>query len=147
MLVGDAVTDRVSPRKIMILTAASRTFLVAALAALIWTNHVEVWQLYVLSFFFGIADAFAAPAAQTLLPSLVAPAQLPAANSLSQGTQQIAMLVMPAPAGIIVAVFGVALAFSIDAISSFHHRRAFYAARSASSRIRRTPFQHSALHS
>jgi MFS family permease len=117
MLIGGAVTDRVSPRKIMILTAAARTVLVAALAALIWTHHVEVWQLYVLSFFFGVADAFAAPAAQTLLPSLVAPAQLPTANALSQGAQQIAMLAMPAPAGIIIAAFGVASAFSVDAIS------------------------------
>jgi MFS family permease len=117
MLIGGAVTDRVSPRKIMILTAAARTLLVAALAAFIWTHHVEVWQLYVLSFFFGVADAFAAPAAQTLLPSLVAPAQLPAANALSQGTQQIAMLTVPAPAGLIIAAFGVASAFSIDAIS------------------------------
>jgi MFS family permease len=71
----------------------------------------------VLSFFFGVADAFAAPAAQTLLPSLVAPAQLPAANALSQGTQQLAMLTVPAPAGLIIAAFGVASAFSIDAIS------------------------------
>jgi len=117
MLIGGAVTDRVSPHKIMILTAAARAFLVAALAALIWTHHVKVWQLYVLSFFFGVADAFAAPAAQTLLPSLVAPAQLPAANALSQGAQQIAMLAMPVPAGIIIAAFGVASAFSIDAIS------------------------------
>ena len=30
MLIGGAVTDRVSPRKIMILTAATRTLLVAA---------------------------------------------------------------------------------------------------------------------
>ena len=103
MLLGGAITDRVSPRKIMILTAAARTLLVAALAAFIWTHHVEVWQLYALSFCFGVADAFAAPAAQSLLPSLVAPAQLPAANALSQGTQQIAMLVMPAPAGLIIA--------------------------------------------
>jgi Transmembrane secretion effector len=117
MLIGGAVTDRFSPRKIMILTAALRTLLVTTLAAFIWTHHVEVWQLYVLSFLFGVADAFAAPAAQTLLPSLVAPAQLPAANALSQGTQQIAMLVMPAPAGIVIAAFGVASAFSIDAIS------------------------------
>jgi len=117
MLIGGAVTDRVSPRKIMILTAATRTLLVAALAAFIWTHHVEVWQIYVLSFFFGVADAFAAPAAQTLLPLLVAPAQLPAANALSQGTQQIAMLTVPAPAGIIIAAFGVAWAFSIDAVS------------------------------
>jgi MFS family permease len=117
MLIGGAVTDRVSARKIMILTAVARTLLVAALAALTWTHHVEVWQLYVLSFFFGVADAFAAPAAQTLLPSLVAPAQLPAANALSQGTQQLAMLTVPAPAGIIIAAFGVASAFSIDAVS------------------------------
>jgi MFS family permease len=117
MLIGGAVTDRVSPRKIMILTAAARTLLVATLAAFVWTHHVAVSQLYVLSFFFGVADAFAAPAAQTLLPSLVAPAQLPAANALSQGTQQIAMLAVPAPAGIIIAAFGVASAFSIDAVS------------------------------
>ena len=117
MLIGGAVTDRISPRRIMILTAASRTFLVAALAAFVWTHHVGIWQVYVLSFLFGVADAFAAPAAQTLLPSLVAPAQLPAANALSQGTQQLAMLTMPAPAGIIIAAFGVASAFSIDAVS------------------------------
>ena len=117
MLIGGAVTDRVSPRKIMILTAATRTLLVAALAAFIWTHHVEVWQIYVLCFFFGVADAFAAPAAQTLLPSLVAPAQVPAANALSQGTQQFAMLTVPAPAGIIIAALGVGAAFSIDAVS------------------------------
>ena len=117
MLIGGAVTDRVSPRRIMILTAGTRALLVAALAAFIWTQHVKIWQIYVLSFCFGIADAFAAPAAQTLLPSLVAPAQLPAANALSQGAQQIAMLAMPAPAGIIIAAFGVAAAFSIDAVS------------------------------
>jgi MFS family permease len=117
MLIGGAVTDRVSPRKIMILTAACRTILVAALAALIWTNHVQVWQIYVLCFFFGVADAFAAPAAQTLLPSLVASEQLPAANALSRGSQQIAMLTVPAPAGIIVAALGVASAFFIDAVS------------------------------
>src|SRR5579863_5284464 len=64
MLIGGAVTDRVSPRKIMILTAATRTLLVAALAAFTWTHRVEVWQIYVFCFFFGVADAFAASAAQ-----------------------------------------------------------------------------------
>ena len=117
MLIGGAVTDRVSPRKIMILTAGARTALVAALAAFVWTHHVQIWQLYALSFLFGVADAFAAPAAQTFLPSLVGPAQLPAANALSQGTQQLTGMVVPAPAGIIVAAFGIAAAFSIDAVS------------------------------
>jgi MFS family permease len=117
MLIGGAVTDRASPRKIMIMTAAARAVLVGTLAASIWTQQVAVWQLYVVSFLFGVADAFAAPAAQTLLPSLVAPEQLPAANALSQGTQQIATLLMPAPAGLVIAAFGVAAAFSVDAVS------------------------------
>jgi MFS family permease len=117
MLIGGAVTDRVSPRKIMILTAGARTVLVALLAAVVWTHHVQIWQLYALSFLFGVADAFAAPAAQTFLPSLVGPAQLPAANALSQGTQQLTGMVIPAPAGIIVAAFGITAAFSIDAVS------------------------------
>ena len=121
MLIGGAVTDRVSPRKIMILTAAARTLLVGALAAFIWTDHVEIWQIYVLSFFFGVADAFAAPAAQSFLPSLVAPAQLPAANALSQGTQQLAMLAMPAPVSftlfLAMAAFICATAFSLNCLS------------------------------
>jgi MFS family permease len=117
MLIGGAVTDRISPRKIMISTAISRTLLVGALAAFVWLHHVEIWQVYVLSFFFGVADAFAAPAAQTFLPSLVPREQLAAANALSQGTQQLGMLTVPAPAGLIIGAFGVAWAFSIDAIS------------------------------
>src|ERR1700729_2873666 len=45
MLIGGAVTDRISPRKIMILTAGARALLVAALAAFIWTLHVKIWQI------------------------------------------------------------------------------------------------------
>jgi MFS family permease len=117
MLIGGAVTDRVSPRKIMILTAAARTLLVAVLTVLVWTHQVQIWQLYLLSFLFGVADAFAAPAAQTFLPSLVGPGQLPAANALSQGTQQLTGMLIPAPAGIIVAGLGIAAAFSVDTVS------------------------------
>ena len=85
MLIGGAVTDRVSPRRIMILTAVARTLLVAALAGFVWTQHVQIWQIYALCFGFGVADAFAAPAAQTFLPSLVAPAQLPAGKCAIAG--------------------------------------------------------------
>src|SRR5579871_1600044 len=40
MLIGGAVTDRLSPRRIMIFTAAARALLVAGLAALIWDHHI-----------------------------------------------------------------------------------------------------------
>lgn len=117
MLVGGAVTDRTSPRKIMMATASSRTVLVAAIAALLWLHALHLWQLYVLAFAFGVADAFAAPAVQAFLPSLVKPEQLSAANSVTQSTIQITTLVAPAPAGWIVKAFGAAWAFFIDAVS------------------------------
>jgi MFS family permease len=117
MLLGGAVTDRISPRRVLMTTASCRTVLVATLAALVFAHHQQLWQLYFVAFFFGIADAFAAPAAQAFLPSIVAREQLPAANSVSQATGQITTLAVPGPAGMLVAALGIAWAFFIDAVS------------------------------
>jgi MFS family permease len=117
MLLGGAVTDRISPRKIMMLTASLRTVLVAAVSVLIWLHVLQLWQLYLLALCFGIADAFAGPAAQAYLPFLVAPEQLAAANSVSQSTVQVTTLVAPGPAGLCIKAFGTAWAFFIDAVS------------------------------
>jgi MFS family permease len=117
MLLGGVVTDRISPRRIVMLTASARTVLVAAVSALIWTRVLQLWQLYILALCFGIADAFAGPAAQAYLPSLVASEQLAAANSVAQFTIQVTTLVAPAPAGLFIKAFGTAWAFFIDAIS------------------------------
>ena len=117
MLLGGAVTDRISPRRIMMLTASLRTVLVAAVSGLIWLHGMHLWQLYILALCFGIADAFAGPAAQAYLPFLVAPEQLPAANSVSQSTVQATTLIAPGPAGLCIKAFGTAWAFFIDAVS------------------------------
>lgn len=117
MLVGGAVTDRVSPRRVMMATALARTVVVAAVAVLLWMGGVRVWELYVLALCFGTADAFSSPAVQTLLPSLVEQEQLPAAQALSQSTNQITMLVAPGPAGLFIKAFGNAWAFFLDAVS------------------------------
>jgi MFS family permease len=117
MLIGGAMTDRISARRIMIATAWVRTLLVAAIAALVWFHLLQLWHVYVLAFAFGSADAFYTPAAQTFLPSLLKPEQLPAANSVSQSTSQITTLVGPAPAAMVVKALGTAWAFIIDAVS------------------------------
>ncbi len=117
MLVGGVLTDRFSPRKIMMVTASCRTVLVAAISVLLWRHSLKLWPLYMLAFGFGSADAFAGPAAQAFLPSLVARDQLAAANSVSQSTAQITTLVAPAPAGIFIKAFGTASALFIDAVS------------------------------
>lgn len=86
MLFGGALTDRISARRIMMSTASARTVFVTVIGFLLWGRLLQLWELYVLGFFFGVADAFAWPAATMLLPSVVKREQLVAANSVFQTT-------------------------------------------------------------
>jgi len=117
MLMGGAVSDRISPRKIMMMTATARTVFVAAIALLVWLHILRIWELYALSFAFGVSDAFSFPARQAYLPSLVEREQLVAANSVLQSTSQLTTIAGPAPAGMLIKALGVAWAFFLDAIS------------------------------
>jgi len=117
MLLGGALTDRISARRILMSTATARTLLVTIIGFLLWWHLLQLWQLYVLGFFFGVADAFAWPAATTLLPSVVKREQLVAANSVFQTTGQMTTIAAPAPAGLVIKALGTAWAFFIDAIS------------------------------
>jgi len=117
MLFGGALTDRISARRIMMSTASARTLFVTVIGFLLWGRFLHLWELYVLGFFFGVADAFAWPAATTLLPSLVKREQLVTANSVFQTTGQLTAIEAPAPAGLVIKALGTAWAFFIDAIS------------------------------
>jgi hypothetical protein len=117
MLAGGAVTDRLSARRVLVASAVARTLLVGAVAALIWLHAIQLWHLYLLTFAFGVADAFSLPAGQALIPTLVEPRQLGAANALMQGSGVIAQMVGPAPAGLIIRAWGIAWALFLDAVS------------------------------
>ncbi len=117
MLVGGAVTDRFSPRRIMIGTASARTVLVAAVGVLVYWHVLHLWNLYVLSFAFGFADAFSFPAHQTLIPTIVTAEQLPAANAMVQSAVQASTIAGPWPAGYVIKRWSIAQAFFIDAVS------------------------------
>ena len=117
MLMGGAVSDRMSARKIMIATAMARTICVTVIGVLVWLRVLQTWELYANAVAFGVADAFAAPAQTAYMPSLLKREQLVAASSVSQSTAQITTIVGPIPAGFVIKVLGVAWAFFVDAIS------------------------------
>ncbi len=117
MLMGGAVSDRISARKIMMTTATARTICVAVIGALIWFHILQMWELYALAVIFGVADAFAAPASTAFMPSLVQPEQMVAASSVGQTAAQLTTIIGPVPAGFVIKTLGVAWAFFVDAIS------------------------------
>ena len=117
MLMGGAITDRTSPRRILMATASARAVLVAAIGFLLMRNVLQLWHLYALGLAFGVADAFALPSSGPLLRSLVKQEQLPAANSVWQSSALLTGIVGPAPAGMITKALGAAWAFFLDAFS------------------------------
>lgn len=117
MLMGGAVADRMSPRKLMMITATSRAILVGAIGCLLGAGHLAIWHMYLLATGFGIADAFAMPSAPAMMRSLVEPQQLPAANSVWQSTALLAGVVAPSPVGVIMKSLGAAWAFLLDSFS------------------------------
>ena len=128
MLVGGALTDRFSPRSLMLASNAARFLLVSLLTGLVFSNHVEMWMLYSLAVLFGMADAFFYPAQSSMVPQLVKKDHLQVANSLVQGTMMLTMLLGPALAGLLIAALGdghsesanmqgIAAAFGLDALT------------------------------
>jgi MFS family permease len=117
MLLGGALSDRFSPRNLMLTSNAIRGVVVGAFAVVVLSGNAEVWHLYVVAAIFGVVDAFFYPALNAALPMLVTPPLLPGANALLQGTQQLAGLIGPAIAGIVVAAVQTGPAFAIDAAS------------------------------
>jgi MFS family permease len=117
MLMGGAVSDRMSARKIMMATAMARTIWVTVIGVLVWLRVLRTWELYALAVAFGVSDAFAVPAQSAYVPSLLKREQLVAASSVSQSTAQMTTIVGPVPAGFVIKTLGVAWAFFVDAIS------------------------------
>ena len=117
MLSGGAATDRLSPRRILLATTSCRMILVSVTAALIYFHGIHLWHLYILALAFGVADAFALPASQVLIPSLVPQEQLPAANAVLAGSSQTCSVAGPAAAGLVLKFRGAATALAVDAAS------------------------------
>jgi MFS family permease len=117
MLLGGAVSDRFSPRRIMMAGAWARTFCVTVMGVLVGFHVLRMWMIYLLAVAFGIADAFDGPAAAALIPFLLKREQLVAATSLSQTRTQLTTIAAPVPVGFIIKTLGIAWAFFIDAIS------------------------------
>ncbi len=117
MLVGGAATDRLSARYVLICTVSARMFLIGVVTLLVWLHVIRLWHIYVITFAFGIADAFALPAGPALVPTLVEPSQFQPANALLQGSTVMTQMVGPAPAGLIIKFWGIASALFFDTVS------------------------------
>ena len=122
MLLGGAITDRISPRVIMLISDAVRFVLTALMALVVFTGTVQMWMLYAFGLGFGLVAGFAIPAGNSIVPMLVEQQDLQAGNSVMMGVGQLVGFIGPTIAGILIGRFsqsplGIGLAFALDAAS------------------------------
>jgi MFS family permease len=117
VLVGGVLSDRVSPRDLALASNIMRAALTTVVAGLVLGAAVQIWHLVLVGILFGTVDAVFLPAINTLVPRLVPPHRLAAANAVMQGTGQLVGTIGPALAGFAIALIGVGAAFALDAAS------------------------------
>ena len=112
-----AMVDRAD--KLRLLRFAQLAFLVDA--TLLWwltyTNHITITLLLVLAFVSGLISAIEIPARQALFIDLVGREDLPDAIALNSSGFNLARVVGPALAALMIARFGIAWCFLLNALS------------------------------
>jgi MFS family permease len=115
---GGVAADRYDRFKVIQVTQATSIIQAVLLAVLVLTGHTAIWAILFLSVVLGIINAFDIPARQSLFNEIIAdPADLSNALSLSTATASLAQLLGPALSGIILAAWGAATCFFINAAS------------------------------
>jgi len=114
---GGLIADRYPKRRLLLLTQLGMGTLAALLGVLTLTGSVQVWQVYLIALALGLATVLDNPARQTFVNELVPQVLVRNAVSLNSGNFQLARMLGPAVAGVVISLVGSGWAFSVNAIS------------------------------
>jgi MFS family permease len=117
MLFGGVLADRADKRRILIITQVIMMMLAAALGVLVLTDRIEFWMIIVAAVALGVAFGYDMPAYQAFLPDLVPPEKISQVVALNSSTFHGTRMIGPAMAGGIIAAFGLATAYFLNAAS------------------------------
>lgn len=116
---GGVLADRFSRRRLLVTTQFAEAIGAALFAVLVTTGHASVARIAILSFFLGIAFMLSIPAGSALLPAVVPRESLTSAISVSNATNSLARVFGPLLAAGVIAGFGLAWVFWVNALSFF----------------------------
>ncbi|RBY86210.1 MFS transporter [Blastococcus sp. TF02A-26] len=116
-LLGGAIADAMDRRRLMLVTATGSAVTSALLAVqALLPGGGNIWLLWVLTAAVSGFSAVNQPARSAVIPALVGPAGVPAANALSMTVRQVGVIVGPLLAGVLIALGDLFLAYAVDAV-------------------------------
>jgi len=114
---GGAFADRMNRLRLLQITQSFSLLVSLGLAVLTLIGVIEPWQILVSVLLNTAAETFDRPARQSLIPALVPKQDLVQAFALLNPSREIAILIGPAMAGFLIAVFGPEGMYFVDVAS------------------------------
>lgn len=114
---GGVLVDRVSNRKLLIITQTLQMLFAFILATLNFTGVVQVWHIVALAIGLGFVNSVDGPARQAFVVDMVGKADMPNAIALNSMTFNSARIVGPAIGGLLLAWVGASWCFLLNGLS------------------------------
>ncbi len=114
---GGTISDRLDRRRLLIVTQGLAMVQATVLACLTLAHAVTVWEIVGLALTLGLINSFDVPTRQAFTIEMVGREDLRYAISLNSVMFNLARIVGPSAAGLLVAVAGEGVCFSLNAFS------------------------------
>ncbi len=114
---GGMLADKIDRRKILMATQFAGFLQATVLTALVIAGVLHVWMVVVLALFLGCVTALEVPTRQAFMGDLVDKKDLTNAISVNSAIFNISRLSGPLLAGVLIAGFGEAICFGLNALS------------------------------
>ncbi len=111
------IADRVDTRKLLIATQTAMGLIAACLTVDVLAGHAQLWHVYLAALLSGAVAAYDSPARQIFVARMVPPSNLPNAVGLNAASFNVARLVGPAAAGVVIAAYGPGWVFGVNALT------------------------------
>ena len=111
------LVDRYAKRHVLLVTQAGLGLVSAALGVAVLTGEIRLWQVVVLALMFGIFSAVDNPARQAFVQEVVGHDQVRNAVTLNSTTVNVARVIGPTIAAVLVSTVGIGWCFVVNAAS------------------------------
>lgn len=111
------LVDRYPKRRILLATQTTLMLLALSLATLVWSGQVRYWHVLLLAFLLGCVNTIDNPARQSFVIELTGRQDLMNAISLNSTAFNLARIVGPAVAGLLIGAIGIAPCFLLNGVS------------------------------
>lgn len=111
--------DRMNKKQVMIISDLLRGMSTFIIALLFITGNLEIYYLYIFTFFNSCCEVFAHPARASAMQVLVRKEHYLAANSLREASTSAAQIIGTGIAALILGVYGIGTAVLVDASTFF----------------------------